>query len=348
MPGAGGTPGESDAPRELAVEVSATQATYVKLSVPGVVNVTDAASSTDWDLGFEGYDVMTNGGISGPGRGAAFGPLSVSVFAFPDQPVDVPFLISDGAGGAFLDWYAYDETTHVLFSRYHVYGVKSGGRLYKLQILRYYVDVGGVGMSAHYQLRYAEVTATGSGETVELDDLDATLGETPSGPAASTDAPGPCLSLATGETIMLSLADAESSTDWDLCFRRDAINVNGERGGPGDVAAVDLDAAATAGETLADVEARTSVDEEAAFDAVDDAALTAPDLVYRGDQLVTAFTGQWADASASPPVPTAATAFMVVGADGQSRYLVAFDAFDGANADTPGTVHLGVEPAVSP
>ena len=40
-------------------------------------------------------------------------------------------------------------------------------------------------VSALYQLRYAEVTADGSGETALLQDIDGTLGESPEGPATS-------------------------------------------------------------------------------------------------------------------------------------------------------------------
>jgi len=346
--GTSGTSGTGDVqPTDtLTVPVSATRVTYVNLATPAVVTESDPKRSTAWDLAFTGYDILTNGGLSGPGGGSAFGPLSISVFAFPDEPVDVPFLIRDRAGGAFLGWYAYDGSTHTLYSRYHTYGIASGGHLYKLQILGYYGDVQGAPVSALYQIRYAEVTADGIGDTVTLQNVDATLGETPDGPAPSTDAPGPCIALATQTITQLSPNDAATSTDWDLCLRRDAISVNGELGGPGDVAAVDLDA--TANEVLADVKTRTADNQQAAFDAVDDAALTSPDLTYRGDFVTSAFSDKWADLSTSPPVPTASTAFLVVGADGKARYLVAFNAFEGADETTPGTVHVGVVPTVSP
>jgi hypothetical protein len=338
MPGAGGAPGA------LNVTVSATHTTYVKLDVPAVVEVSDPLHSTAWDLAFVGYDVFTNGGLSGPGQGAAFGPISVGFFAFPDQPVDVPILIQDYAGGAFLDWYAYEGPTHTLYSRYHVYGIESGGRHYKLQLLDYYDTKQGTTTSALYSLRYAEVPEKGSVHTVEIDDLDATLG----GAAPGPDVPSTCLELATGATPQLSPNDAESSLAWDLCFRRDTIGVNGGVGGPGDASAVDLEAADTAGESLDDVKARSADNQQTLFDGIDFAALTAPDLVYRGDYVISAFTGTWANLSADPPVPVGQAAFLVVGADGSSRYLVAFNAFDGADATTPGTIELGIEPSVSP
>lgn len=339
---AGGAPTAS--PLALNVPVSATKTTYVKLSPPAVVEETDPAHATDWDLAFVGYDVFTNGGVSGPGNGSAFGPLSVGLFGFPEDPVSVPFLIPDEAASAFVAWYAYESSTHELYTRFHVYGVSSGGHHYKLQILGYYGADSSMPVSGLYQLRYAEVTTGGSGKTVELDSVDGTLDGAMPGP----DVPSACLTLATGKTTLLSPNDAVKSSDWDVCFWRDAIDVNGGVGGPGDVTAVDLEAADLESETLADVKRRTADNQAALFDGVDLAALTSPDLDYRGDYAVSAFTGQWADLSADPPVPTPAAAFLVVAADGASRYLVSFNAFDGADATSPGTVELGIAPSVSP
>ena len=337
--GSGGTGGPAQPSDSLSVTVSATKPTYVNLSAPAVVDVSDKATSTEWDLAFVGYDVLTNGGLSGPGGGRAFGPLGVSYFAFPDRPVDVPFLISDRAGGTFLGWYAYDGTTHTLYSRYHVYGLRSGGHLYKLQVLGYYGDVAGAPVSALYQLRYAEVTADGSGETQVVQGVDGTL----DGETAAPDVANGCLVLATGETPALSPNAAAESLAWDVCFRREAISVNGELGGPGEVAGVDLDAAASADELLPDVKARSADSELSRFDAVDYAALTDPSLEYRGDYVTSAFSGKWVDLAADPPVPEPSTAFLVVAADGKTRFLLAFNAFAGASDKSPGTVTFAVQ-----
>ncbi len=327
----------------LSVEVSPTTPTHVKLAVPETVKVTAPKTSTEWDLAFMGYDVMTNGGLSGPGKGWAFGPLSAAFFAFPEEPVEAPFQIEDGAGGAFLRWYAYDGTTHQLYSRYHVYGLRSGEHLYKLQVLGYYGEVQGAPVSALYQVRYAEVTASGSGETRAVHDLNGTLDGESADPSAATD----CLVLATGETLSLSADQAAESLDWDVCFRREAISVNGGLGGPGDVTGVDLEAGGTSDETLAAVKKRTAKSEEARFDAVDEAALTAPGLEYTGDHVASAFTGKWADLRSTPPVPTPSTAFLVIAANGYSRFLVSFDSFDTADLESPGTVQLSVQKVVS-
>lgn len=329
----------------LKFTVDPSRRTYLDLSVPAVVQISgDASASRDWDLALAGYSVLTNGGLSGSGAGSAFGPLSTSFFAFPEDPVEVPFLIEDRAGGAFLGWYAYDGSTHTIYSRFHSYGVRSADRLYKLQIESYYGEVEGAPVSALYQLRYAPVTAEGPGDVRQIDDIDATLG----GEAADPSLPSACVSLDTGETTLLTPAEAAESPDWNLCFRREAISVNGELGGPGETSAVDLAADATAGEVLADVKKRTSASELAAFEAIDGAALTASSLEYRGDYATSAFTNKWVNPETNPPTLRTDTAFLVVGADGNSRFLVTFESIEGATAITPGTVTLFVQPTASP
>jgi hypothetical protein len=323
----------------LSVTVAADRPTFVKLGVPAVVSVGDPGSSTEWDLSFQGYDVFTNGGISGSGLGSAFGPLPASVFAFPDDPVSVPFLIEDRAEGAFLRWYAYDGGTHTIYSRYHVYGIRSRDALYKLQVLSYYTEVLGAPVGARYRLRVASVDAEGSGATQELLDIDGTVD------GGSTDPAGPsgCVTLDSEAFTLLSPEEAAASSDWDLCFRRDAISVNGELGGPGGVTAVDLQKGAN--EPLSEVKGMTEADATERFDAIDEPTLTAPTLEYRGDYATSAFSSKWADLAADPPAPVTSAAWLVVSADGRSRYLVGFDGFEGATPDAPGTIDLFVHPS---
>jgi hypothetical protein len=321
------------------VTVSAARPTFVKLGVPGVVTVGDPTSSTDWDLMFQGYDVFTNGGISGPGLGSAFGPLPASSFAFPDDPISVPFLIEDRAEGAFLRWYAYDGATHTIYSRYHVYGIRSRGALYKVQVLSYYSEIAGAPVGARYHLLVAAVDAEGSAPARELLALDGTVG----GGSTDPSAPSGCVTLDSEAFALLSPEEASASSAWDLCFRRDSISVNGELGGPGGVTAVDLQK--DANEPLGDVKALTVAAATARFDAVDATALEAPLLEYRGDHATSAFSSKWADLAADPPVPVTSAAWLVVAADGRARYLVGFDGFEGATTEAPGTIDLFVHPS---
>ncbi|HEY3496203.1 MAG TPA: HmuY family protein [Polyangiaceae bacterium] len=319
-------------------EVAADRPTFVNLATRSAVTVEAPELSSAWDLKFEGFEIYTNGGISGPGVGRAFGPLPASYFAFPDEPIMTPFLIEDSAQGAFLRWYAYDGSNHTIYSRYHVYGVRSRGTLYKLQLLGYYGEVAGAPVSARYRLRYATVDENGSGEPVELDGIDGTAGGDD-----APDAPSGCVTLASGTTELLTPAELGASPDWDLCFRRDAVSVNGEAGGPGEVSALDL--ALDTNELVSDVKALSDAAIDQRFEDADLAALSPPEREYRGDYVTSAFTRKWADLTSDPPSPVKSNSWLVVGADGRSRYLVGFDSFEGASSGAPGSIKLYVHPS---
>lgn len=306
---------------QLHVTVPAVGAVHVRFDPPGVV-----ADDGPWDARFSGWDVHTNGGASGPGVGGAFGPLDALACA-ADAPT-LPIVIRDHAGGAFEDWYAYDGTSHALHSRFHVYGVRDEAHAYKVQILSYYGEVAGAPTAAVYRVRWAEVPG---GPTKELAAIDATAG----GPSAT--GPSACLDLGSGAVVFHTAAEAATTSDWHLCFRRDAISVNGERGGPRGVRAVDTDGDQRGSETLALVAARTAASEEARFTA---ARLDDPTLVFRGDRVVSAFTDAWFTRT-DPRAPLAAC-WVVVGHDGSHRYGLLFDRFDGATATSPGAITLHV------
>lgn len=305
---------------------------YVDLDTLATVD-----ASATWELAFEGKDIFTNGGESGTGLGKAFGPVDVADFASDEVPF-YPFLIEDEPGGAFVKWYAYDPSAHVLYGRYHVFGVRRQGALYKVQVLGFYGEVAGAPVAAIYSLRYAAVNAGGPGATQTLMDVDATAG----GSMGTENDPSACLSLATGQLDLLLPAEAVANPDWDLCFRRAAISVNGGLGGPGGVEAVDLDRDKTKDEKLDEVMTRTAESELSRFEAVSYADLTEPSLPWTGDKILSAFTDKWLEPGASPVEP-AYVIWMVVGADGSTVFLVAFESFDGATDQGPGTVHMRVK-----
>lgn len=330
----GGNPGDGT---PLTFDVPATGRAFVRLSTPEVVTPPDdGMSSTDWDLAFSAYDVFTNSGLSGPGDGGAF-PLDYGDFESGEIP-GIPFLIEDDSGGAFVDWYKYDSSEHVIYSRFHVYGVQSAGRTWKVQLFTFYGDVQGAPVAGLYSLQYAEVTAAGPGPATQLMDVDATAG----GSMVPETAPSACLNLDSGEVLPLTPAEAAANTDWHLCFRRPLVSVNGELGGPGDVRAADLNASETEDETLEQVVARTPASEAARFDGVGNAELTDPAVPYRGDHIVTAFSDKWADVAASPPAP-AQIAWLIQSPDGVTRYVAVFDKFEGATGETPGRVTMRIK-----
>ncbi|MCC6552327.1 MAG: HmuY family protein [Polyangiaceae bacterium] len=333
-PPGGGTAGEGV---ELSVDVPATGRAFVNLSTPEVLAIADdGMTSHEWDLAFTGRDVFTNSGLSGPGDGGAF-PLDYVDYDTGVVP-SIPFLIEDEAGGAFSDWYAYNPAEHVIYSRFHVYGVASAGRYFKVQLYTFYGELQGAPVPALYQLQYAEVTAAGAGPATQVVDLDATAG----GSEAPDTEPSACLALATGAELMLLPAEAAASTDWDLCFRRALVSVNGELGGPGDTTAADLDAGETASESLEQVMARTRESEAARFDAVDLARLTDPAVQYHGDRILSAFSDRWIEAGSSPPAP-AAISWLVQSPDGVTRHVVRIDRFEGPTDATVGKVVMHIK-----
>ena len=286
-----------------------------------------------WDLAAEGYQLFTSSGPSGPGQGSAFGPFTAEEFA---ENVQVPLTFPDRSGGAFLDWYAYEGApAHVLWSRYHVHVVRDGARLWKVQILGYYGEIDGAPVAAVYRLRYAELTASGAGPTVEVAGVDATAG----GAAVPPSAPSTCLDLATGNRLALTPEQALGSQDWHLCFRRQNVSVNGGQSGPRGVEAADLQASEILRETLPVVKARTPASEAARWEEATHAqALRAS---FAADGVVSAFGGAWVDRSATPPVPTP-TSWVVLGSDGVRRYRLRVDGFEGASASGPGVLLLRV------
>jgi hypothetical protein len=313
------SPGEAEGPggsRALRVTLGPDSRTFVELASPSEVMVTsNGERSIAWDLAFQGREVLTNGGISGPGSGGAFGPLSAPTYLSDTAP-QVPLLLSDRAGGAFIDWYYYGGA-HQLFSRYHVYGLKDGDRYFKLQVLGYYGGPLGAPVAATYHVRYAEVDASGVGETREVRSIDATAG----GSESSEEAPSACLNLDTERLTPLTPAEATDADDWHLCFRREAIAVNGGLSGPRGVTAVDLQGSLTADETEAQIVARSAESELATFDGAEWEELLAAE--YQADGAVTAFGRRWLEPG-SEPLSVSDAAWLVLGADGSGKFLLRF------------------------
>lgn len=313
---AGGSGGGGSAPLDWPGETTSihvpSDSAFVKLST-AEVTVADEAPA-EWDLHFDGVDVFTNSGASGDGLGGAFGPLAWEAYFAGEYP-EVPFLFSDEPSGAVGDWYAYEGTSHALYSRFHTYAIHSGDDFFKLQVLSYYAEVQGAPVSAVYSVRYAKVDSQQIHPRQTVEVIDATAGW----PNVSDSQPSSCLRLSDGAVLALTPAEAQQRSDWDLCFRRDNISVNGEAGGPGGVTGVDLDADDDA--EVAQVKLRSSENTLAAFDAVDWATLSDPSLKYRGDRIVSAFTDAWLETS-QPPLPTEAS-WLVIDHAG-AAFLLAF------------------------
>jgi hypothetical protein len=332
---------DDDAPADLLkLSVAPDSRAFVELSKPTQVQVEGSgAESLAWDLALQGRDVFSNGGVSGPGNCSAFGPLSAPTFLSDSAP-DTPLLLEDRAGGALLDWYDYVGETHQLFSRYHVYGLRDGERLYKLQILSYYAEQLGGPVSASYRIRYAELLSDGtSGETYELDAIDASAG----GNSDDDGERSACVELEGQSVSMLRPDQAAVSNDWHLCFRRETIAVNGGISGPRGIAAVDLQAAATPNETEKEIRARSAESELATFEAVHFAELSDEALSWKEDGIATPFAERWLEPGSEPLAPSDSVWF-VIAADGAGKYLIRFESLSGDPAVEQASLALRVKP----
>ncbi len=148
--------------------------TFVSLASSAQVEVTDLSSvqSTAWDLALKRSQIYTNSGDGGPGNGGAVlldKEFDAVTRADTADALFTPETFFDGECNpnvqmltgalytSFVDWYAYDENTHVLTPAGGTYLVRGGtGKLYKLAFESYYATPnGGMGnVSADYLLKY--------------------------------------------------------------------------------------------------------------------------------------------------------------------------------------------------
>jgi len=140
---------------------------YLDLETNAEVFPAVPGTSTAWDLGFQRFKIITNGGISGAGGmevaalpGASFdemthAPPSGYLVDQPDSADEDPdpdyAFLANGA------WYTYNLSTHTVQVRDIVYVVKTvESGFFKLQLTDYYDDAGTGG---HPAFRWAPVQA---------------------------------------------------------------------------------------------------------------------------------------------------------------------------------------------
>jgi hypothetical protein len=138
---------------------------YFSFVSGGQVIPLDPATSSDWDLGFLRFHIISNGGASG-GGGASVAVLADQTFDgvtvaptdgyVADQPdTDDGDTIANSVFEQGDGWYAYDEMTNRLSPRALVYVIQTArGAHYKLSILDYY---DAAGSSGHPQFSWAEL-----------------------------------------------------------------------------------------------------------------------------------------------------------------------------------------------
>ena len=221
----------------------------------GLAVTTDVPSpDTRWDLAFQRFKILSNGGVSGPG-GAAVAVLSEPFDALTRAPetgyvLDAPDGETDrdtDNDSAFVngvdDWYAYEETTHLLTPRTdRVYVVRtSEGGYFKVQLVGYY---DGAGTPGFVRFRWARVESPGSvmlpdagppmdAGVDDAGDTDAAVVIPPDAieVSAATTGAWTYLDVETGRVV--SVADPALDTVWDVALSRTLIRTNGGTSGPG-------------------------------------------------------------------------------------------------------------------
>ncbi len=137
------------------------------------------AATADWDLKVEvagrDWNIWTNGGVSGKGKGGAFGPFDTATAGNYASGTTSPggrdirrMYRQDSAGGIFKDspWYAYSlQKNNKLWPNYRVYAIDTGTGFFKVQLLSYYDQAG---VSGNYTVRYAPLTGTSRFENVSV------------------------------------------------------------------------------------------------------------------------------------------------------------------------------------
>ncbi len=185
----------------------------------------DATADAAWDLSFQRFHIRSRGGVNGSGGVEAAVVTGTAFEALTHAPAegyradqddgddegtdpDTAFQIGDG-------WYAYDLATHKVSPREQLYVVRTdSGAFVKLQIERYYDDAG---TPAILTVRFAPVEApkepVAEGELV----VDASSAES-------------WTFVKAGAGVVTA---SESSSDWDLAFRRTQLRTNSGVSGSG-------------------------------------------------------------------------------------------------------------------
>ena len=128
---------------------AATTLTVNLAGGPVYVDLVDGAvgSSSDWDIQLSGYDIITNGGVSGTGGVAAL--VTTQDFASITTVSNIPQAAYnsglDAFGGVFAasPWYKYNLTgNNLIHPTFDVYLIRKGTQVWKVQITSYYSNAG--------------------------------------------------------------------------------------------------------------------------------------------------------------------------------------------------------------
>lgn len=125
-------------PRTVTVDATGTGWRYFDFSHGSVV---ERPGPTGWDVAFERYRMIVNGGAGFAGRGGALtlaAPFD-SVRVLPTEGYAGSTARGDSTNAVLADWYDYGWTSHLLTPKPITYAVRTAdGRYAKLEMLGYY------------------------------------------------------------------------------------------------------------------------------------------------------------------------------------------------------------------
>jgi hypothetical protein len=243
---------------ETLVDASSTSGwQYLDLETGLAVTPSDPAAERTWDLAFQRFVILSNGGASGGGGGLVArveGSSFDAITRAPDEgwiadAVDGPVDRDDTNDSAFTngtnDWYLYDVATHALSPREDVvYVVQTPeAHFFKVQVLGYY---DGAGSPGFLRFVWAPVDAPSS---VVIADAGATPDAGPIADAYAPDVGGPLvpegalsIDASSRDTFVyvdldtravVTVDDPATDTVWDLALQRTLIRTNSGTSGPG-------------------------------------------------------------------------------------------------------------------
>lgn len=105
-------------------------------------SVVESPDPRGWDLAFQRFHIIVNGGPGFAGGGGILDLGSVpfdSVRALPADGYRTTISASDSTNPAIADWYDYGFTSHLLTPKPNVYGIRTAdGRYAAIELLGYY------------------------------------------------------------------------------------------------------------------------------------------------------------------------------------------------------------------
>ncbi len=155
--------------------------------------------------------------------------------------VELSPYVKDQSLDFFLEssWYSYDESNHIIWPNFRIYGLRINGEYTKLQIIDYYDDFSNPG---NFTLRVQK-----EGEPVKLIDFNAQgCGNVYTNPTYKECMNDPnrnaftYLDLEVGSYRLMSDEEALKHKDWDIAFNGTNVRLNSGKYGPGNVRAANL------------------------------------------------------------------------------------------------------------